>query len=71
MTYDNSKTDYDRRHGGPFDRGDADRYYRRSYNPHYYVEGTGTSELVPQSQMSLEEIEAYYAGYHSSDDYKN
>ena len=25
---------YDKRHGGPFDRGGADSYYRRGMNPH-------------------------------------
>ena len=26
---------YDQRHGGPFDRGTADSYYRREFDPHY------------------------------------
>ena len=28
---------YDRRHGGPFDRGGADSYYGRGLDPHYYL----------------------------------
>ena len=27
---------YDARHGGPFDRGTADSYYSREFNPHYF-----------------------------------
>ena len=56
-------TKYDERHGGPWDRGRADSYYRRAFRPHYYVGDTGTSQLVPESQMTLEEIEAYRAGF--------
>ena len=26
-----------RRHGGPYDRGSADSYYRRPPRPHYFV----------------------------------
>jgi len=26
---------YDSRHGGPFDRGSADSWYSRPFNPHY------------------------------------
>lgn len=34
------------RHGGPFDRGSADCYYGRPFDPHFYVNGTGSSERV-------------------------
>ncbi len=54
---------YDERHGGPYDRGSADSYYRRGYNPHYYVGGTHQSEKIEKGQMTPEEIEAYNAGY--------
>jgi hypothetical protein len=54
---------YDKRHGGPYDRGSADSYYRRGYRPHYYAGGNSTSEKVVQNQMTPEEIEAYAAGY--------
>lgn len=56
-------TKYDERHGGPYDRGGADYYYRRGYKPHYYVGGTMTSQHVPQSQMTEDEIDAYRAGF--------
>lgn len=54
---------YDDRHGGPFDRGGADSWYRRERQPHYYLGGTGTSERIEESGMTAEEIEAYNAGY--------
>ena len=51
------------RHGGPFDRGSADSYYRRGEQPHYYVNGTGTSERIDQGKMLEAEIAEYYAGF--------
>ena len=54
---------YDTRHGGPWDRGSADSYYCRVNYPHYYVKDTGQSDLVLESNMTAEEIEAYNAGY--------
>jgi hypothetical protein len=54
---------YDDRHGGPFDRGAADSYYGRPSEPHYYVGATGTSERKDSSDMTIEEIQAYWAGY--------
>jgi hypothetical protein len=54
---------YDQRHGGAFDRGAADSWYHRPRNPHFYTEGTGTSERIDQAQMSPTEVQAYLAGY--------
>jgi hypothetical protein len=54
---------YDQRHGGPWDRGSADSYYRRAYRPHYFVQGTRTSEEITQDCMTDQEIAAYRAGY--------
>jgi hypothetical protein len=54
---------YDQRHGGPFDRGSADSWYGRAFDPHYYVEGTATSTRVGLAEMTAEEITAYSAGY--------
>jgi len=59
---------YDERHGGPYDRGSADSYYRRGFRPHYYIGGTNTSEKVEKDQMTPEEIEAYTAGYDANED---
>jgi hypothetical protein len=54
---------YDARHGGPFDRGSADSWYSRGAKPHYYVGGTGMSDMVTEESMTAEEVAAYYAGY--------
>ena len=54
---------YDKRHGGPFDRGTADSYYHRGYTPHYYVGDTGSSPRIELAEMSAAEITAYSAGY--------
>jgi hypothetical protein len=62
---------YDMRHGGPYDRGSADSYYRRSPEPHYYRGGAGRWEMVPEAQMTAAEIEAYLAGYRENDDFKD
>ena len=35
-------------HGSPEDRGSADRYYRRSFNPHWYPYGTGNGEKITE-----------------------
>jgi len=61
---------YDRRHGGPYDRGSADAYYRRPCIPHYYVGNTGMSERIEREGMTEEEIEAYMAGYEEQDERK-
>ena len=54
---------YDQRHGGPFDRGTADSYYHRGYDPHYYVGDTAMSPRVEMKDMTAEQIAAYTAGY--------
>lgn len=63
---------YDKRHGGAYDRGSADAYYRRPYNPHYYKDGTYSSEKV--TDLTEEELLAYQAGYndtYDAGDFKN
>lgn len=54
---------YDERHGGPFDRGGADSYYRRGFDPHFYDGATYMSTRIEKEQMTEAEIEAYAAGY--------
>lgn len=54
---------YDERHGGPYDRGTADSYYGREYNPHYFVGDTYKSTKIELAQMTPAEIVAYTAGY--------
>jgi len=59
---------YDTRHGGPFDRGCADFWYGRDFNPHYYTGGSYTSERVDLRNMTAEEITAYTAGYREAEE---
>ena len=54
---------YNERHGGPYDRGQADSYYGREYNPHYFVGDTYKSPKIELAQMTVAEIVAYTAGY--------
>ena len=54
---------YDQRHGGPFDRGAADSYYGRGYNPHCYEGDTAMSPRIERDLMTKEDIQAYTAGY--------
>ena len=54
---------YSARHGGPFDRGSADSYYQRGYEPHYYVGNTYSTPRVDAADMTTEEHAAYKAGY--------
>jgi hypothetical protein len=54
---------YDQRHGGAFDRGSADSWYGRPRQPHMYEGDTGTSRLIPESEMTSKEVQAYLAGY--------
>jgi len=62
---------YDKRHGGPYDRGAADSYYGRNGSPHYYEVGSMTSPKVDADDMTAEEIEAYYAGYDENEEAMN
>jgi len=61
---------YNKRHGGPYDRGSADAYYGREYDPHYYVEDTYNSDRVELADMTPAEITAYTAGYRDQNDRK-
>jgi len=58
---------YSKRHGGPWDRGSADSYYRRPFRPHYFENGTYSSkEIIPVPGSP--EYEAYKAGFHDNED---
>ena len=60
-----TEQDFDKRHGGAWDRGGADSYYRRPYKPHKYVAGTMTSEKV--ESLSAADLEAYKAGWQDNE----
>jgi len=59
---------YNKRHGGPYDRGHADSYYRRGENPHYYKGDTGSSEKVKAEDMTEDELDDYFAGYKANEE---
>ena len=61
----------DKRHGGPYDRGGADSYYRRGYHPHYYLGDTYNSSRIELENMNPEEIVAYTKGYNENEDLGN
>lgn len=63
VNYTEMDVGYDQRHGGPYDRGSADAYYGREYDPHYFTGGTNMSPRVELAEMTVEEIVAYTAGY--------
>lgn len=60
---------YDRRHGGPYDRGVCDSYYSRGFDPHYFKGDTYSSEIVELAEMTAEEITAYTAGYNHNEQF--
>jgi hypothetical protein len=57
------------KHGGPYDRGSADKWYERKPEPHKYPEGTYNGERVILTDP--EEIDEYWEGYHSHNDHKS
>ena len=57
----------DERHGGPYDRGTADSYYGRGYNPHYFVGDSYNSPRVDLEHMTAYEIVAYTAGFRDNE----
>jgi hypothetical protein len=56
-------TQYDTRHGSAYDRGSADAWYGREFDPHYFVGASFQSDRVAFADMTAEEIVAYTAGY--------
>lgn len=59
---------YDTTHGGPYDRGGADSYYGRDFNPHYWPQGTQKGARVEMKDMTPLEITAYTKGYNDNED---
>jgi hypothetical protein len=52
------------RHGGAYDRGSADAWYGRQYQPHYFKGASYESERV--DALTAEELEAYNQGYNET-----
>jgi len=55
------------KHGSPEDRGSADRYYYRRYNPHWFCK----DERIPKEDMTEEEIAQYKRGWDEEDERKD
>jgi len=70
MAAANSDIILGRRYGGPYDRGSADRYYGRPFNPHYYKGNSYSSELVSMEDMTQDEISDYTNGWNEEQDRK-
>ena len=60
--------EYDTRHGGPYDRGGADSYYQRGFDPHYYTGDSMKSQKIPMALMTAAEITAYTKGYNDNEE---
>ena len=60
---------HDSRHGGPFDRGSADNYYCRAYDPHYWTGGTGKGLRIGAAGMDADELAAYAAGWADNEEF--
>jgi len=59
------------KHGSPQDRGSADRYYGRPFNPHWYPEGTYKGQRIELQDMTADEIVAYTKGFNEEEDRKD
>jgi len=55
------------RHGGPYDRGSADRYYKRPFKPHYFKGDTYNSDKVEHNDMTEAQVKEYRDGYQLKD----
>lgn len=61
----------DKRHGGPYDRGSADSYYRRRRKPHYFKGGSYQSDEIPERLMSKQQIAEYNLGFDENEAFGN
>jgi hypothetical protein len=59
------------KHGSPQDRGSADAYYGRRFDPHWWPEGTSKGIRVEMADMTKEQIEEYTYGYDNEEDRKD
>ena len=58
-------------HGSPKDRGSADAYYWRDFDPHWWPQGTGNGIRIEKEDMTPEEIADYREGYHNETERKD
>tara|TARA_Y100001937_G_scaffold14376_2_gene19245 strand:- start:545 stop:739 length:195 start_codon:yes stop_codon:yes gene_type:complete len=59
------------KHGSPYDRGSADRFYNRNYEPHYWPNGTGRGYKVPREMMTADQIAEYLQGWREENERKD
>jgi len=57
----------DKRHGGPYDRGSADSYYRRGRRPHFFSDATYHSDEIEERFMTKQQIAEYNLGYYENE----
>ena len=62
--------DLSNQNGSPRDRGSADRYYGRRYEPHYYPSGTEKGIRIDGVFMTEEQVTAYKNGWDNEEDRK-
>lgn len=63
-----AKAQHDKRHGGPYDRGAADSWYMRHFDPHYLIHTPGQPSIrVGKDKMTRDEVRAYHAGYEQNE----
>ena len=55
------------RHGGPYDRGSADNFYKRKAAPHYFRGSSYQSERIEEENMTPQQIKNYHLGYGNAD----
>ena len=65
----NARSFFENYHGSPYDRGSADYYYWRPFDPHKYPNGTYVGEAV--TDLTDEELMAYAVGYELEIDRKD
>lgn len=54
--------------GSPYDRGGADSYYGRPFDPHYWPEGTHKGTRVEMKDMTPREIVEYTKGFNDNEE---
>lgn len=60
----------DTRHGSPYDRGSADAYYGRPFDPHFFEGATYQSLRFSILDTNSPEYKEYLAGYEEQQDRK-
>lgn len=69
MIAEDTRERFDTAHGTPFDRGSADSWYSRPFNPHYGGVGGLSGARVELADMTVDDIVAYTAGYNWNEQY--